>query len=303
MKNLFQAKLACGCLVGDGGMGTLLQSAGLPVGVCGELWNVEQAEKVVVLQRQYVDAGSDLLLTNTFGANPRKLSSYSLADRTEELNAAGARVARRATEDTQTLVVGDIGPSGAILEPFGDMEFNVLKEQFARQVKGLLDGGVDAFIIETMMDFGEVRCAFEAIRSLSDLPVIVSMFFDTDKQNPGQFRTMYGDTPAAICEKAESLGADVVGSNCGLSIDAYVDLATRFKEVTSKPIILQPNAGLGRPAENGTVIYDDPPERMATRVEDLFNNGATIVGGCCGTGPEYIRRVRRIADRRLGREN
>nr|HPO10035.1 homocysteine S-methyltransferase family protein [bacterium] len=204
---------------------------------------------------------------------------------------------------TQTLVLGDIGASGAILEPFGDMEFDVLKVQFSRQVRGLLDGGVHAFIIETMMDFGEVQCIFEAIRSLCDLPVIVSMFFDTDKQNPGQFRTMYGDTPASICEKAESLGADVVGSNCGLPIDAYVDLATRFKEATARPIMLQPNAGLGRPAGNGTVIYDDPPERMATRVDELYNNGATIVGGCCGTGPDYIRQVRRIADRRLGREN
>lgn len=300
MSDRFLAKLATGCLVGDGGMGTFLQAAGLPAGSCGELWNVDESDRVVEIQRRYVEAGSDLLITNTFGGSPHKLAAYGLAARAEEVNAAAAAVARRAVEGTETLVLGDIGPSGAILEPYGEVEFEPLKAEYARQAKGLANGGVDAFIIETMMDFNEVRCAFEAIREHSDRPIIVSLFFDTDKRNPGQFRTMYGDTPAAVAEQANALGADVIGSNCGMPIDDFVELAARFREAEpNKPLMMQPNAGLGRPGEDGAVIYDDPPQRMASRAGELYEAGVTIVGGCCGTGPDYIREVRKIADARL----
>ncbi len=299
MTSQFHKKLATGCLVGDGGMGTMLQAAGLPSGTCGELWNVDEPDKVTEIQRCYVEAGSDLIISNTFGGSPHKLNAYGLAKRTEEINAAAARNARRAVEGTESCVLGDIGPSGALLEPFGDMPFNQLNEDFSRQVSGLLDGGVDAFIIETMMDFNEVACAIEAVRGKCDLPIIISLFFNPDKQQPGQFRTMYGDTPASIVQKAEPLDVDIVGSNCGLAIDDFVELCKRFREATAKPLMMQPNAGLGHPDENGNVIYDDPPERMASRAGELYDNGATIVGGCCGTGPEFIRCVREIANLRL----
>lgn len=298
MSNLLH-KLACGAVVADGGMGTMLQAAGLPTGVPGELWNVEEPDKIVAIQRQYVQAGSDLLITNTFGGSPLKLSSYGLDDRTEAINAGAAQVARRAAEGTDALVLGDIGPCGGILEPYGDLPVDEAQSGFERQVNGLLQGGVDAFIVETMMDFGEVTCAVQAIRAHSGLPVIVSLFFNKDRQEEGNFRTMFGDTPATICDKASELGIDVVGSNCGMAVDDFVTLAARFREATQKPLIMQPNAGQGRPGEDGVPIYDDPPERMASRVGELYDAGATVVGGCCGTGPEYIRRVREVANARL----
>lgn len=285
-----------GWLVGDGGMGTLLQSAGLTTGSCGELWNIDCAETVVELHRRYVEAGSDFIITNSFGANPHKLKAYGLDGRTEAINVAAASVAREAAGDCEVCILGDIGPSGAILEPYGDMPKEQLKAQYMRQVAGLLEGGVDAFIVETMMDFAEVACAVEAIRVKTDLPIIISLFFNPDRHQPGQFRTMYGDTPATIVEKSAQLDVEVLGSNCGMSIEHYVELTKRFRESTDKPLYMQPNAGMGHPGKDGVAVYDDPPERMASLSSDLYAAGATVVGGCCGTGPEFIHYVRRVAD-------
>ncbi len=274
--------------VGDGAMGTMLQEAGLEAGDCGELWNVEKPEVITEIQRQYVGAGSDFIITNTFGGSPPALAGHGLADRTEELNEAGVKAARAAAGD-KCLVLGDIGPSGKILEPYGDISFDDLKRDFMRQVEGMKAGGVDAFIIETMMDINELRCAFEAIREVSDLPVVTSMCF---KQSGDVCRTMFGTSAADAAKEMESMGAVIAGANCMVTIDEFVPIVNQMNEATRLKIMAQPNAGLPK-LKQGVLRYDSTAEGMADWLPELINAGARIVGGCCGTTPEYIQRVRK----------
>jgi len=271
-------------IVGDGAMGTLLQAAGLERGACGESWNLEKPDAVVKIHQYYVDAGSDFILTNTFGGSPTKLSVYGLADRAETLNAAGVRLARKAAGD-RCLVLGDLGPSGSILEPYGNAVFADLKQQYQRQIRGLLDGGVDGFIIETMMDINELRCAFDAARELSDLPIVTSMCFQEAR---GVYRTMFGTSAADAAQTMEAMGATVAAANCMVEIDKYIPLVKQMREGTSLPILAQPNAGQPRLVEE-KAVYDAKPETMMAWIPELVKAGARLLGGCCGTTPDYIR--------------
>ncbi len=278
-------------LVGDGAMGTMLLKAGLEQGSCGELWNVERPETVAEIQRQYVDAGSDFILTNTFGGSPPTLAGHGLAERTEEINEAGVRAARAAAAD-YCLVIGDIGPSGALLEPYGDKSFQDLKEDFKRQASGLASGQIDAFIIETMMDINEVRCAFEAVREVSDLPIVISMCF---KKAGDSYKTMFGTSAMDAARDMESLGAVVAASNCMVEIQEFIPIVKEMRQGTSLPIMAQPNAGQPR-LEGEKAVYETTAEAMMSHVPDLVQAGARILGGCCGTGPEYIRLLRKWVD-------
>ena len=281
-KKLFQNRL----ILLDGGMGTLLQKAGMPAGVCPEKWAAINSELLKDTQRKYVEAGSDIIYAFTFGANPLKLSEYGIADETYALNKALAEIARDAA-GKEVLVAGDISSCGSLLYPYGSVMFEEAVEGFKKQVKGLLDGGVDLFVIETMMDLQEARAALIAIKESCDLPVMVTMTFEGK-------RTLMGNNPLSVLVTLQSLGADAVGCNCSAGPAEMVEIIRKMKPYAKVPLIVKPNAGKPR-LENGVTVYDMDAESFAAYTEELVGAGANALGGCCGTTPGYIRRVGEIA--------
>jgi homocysteine S-methyltransferase len=265
----------------DGAMGTLLYARGVFVNVCYDELNLSQPQLVQSIHAEYVKAGAEILETNTFGANPVKLSSYGLAERTEEINTAAARLARAvATDDTR--VAGAIGPLGIRIEPWGPTASDEASDLFRRQVEGLLEGGVDGFVLETFADTHELECAFRAVREMSDLPVIAQMTVGTDQT------TSYGTDPRAIARSLQDLGVDVLGLNCSVGPAVLLDAIEDMAEITSTPLCAQPNAGLPRTVRDRK-MYMASPEYMAQYARRLIDAGARFVGGCCGTTPEHIR--------------
>ncbi|HOL88758.1 MAG TPA: homocysteine S-methyltransferase family protein [Anaerohalosphaeraceae bacterium] len=272
----------------DGAMGTQLFARGVRQGQCVERLNVEQPQIVAEVHRAYLEAGCDAVLTNTFGGNSLSLRRHRVDARTEKLNEAGARLARREAGPDR-YVLGDIGPCGDFLEPIGTLKTEDLKAAFVRQVRGLLDGGVDGFLIETMTALEEIEVVIEAVRSIcADLPILVSLAFDPAKES---FRTMMGVSPQQAVGRLAGLGISAVGFNCGtLDMDSYVRLAQEFAGALSgKGLLLlaEPNAGKPR-LEGERAVYDLAPEEFARGLERIHQAGAVIVGGCCGTSPEHL---------------
>ncbi|MCJ7778330.1 MAG: homocysteine S-methyltransferase family protein [Sedimentisphaerales bacterium] len=284
----------------DGAMGTELIARDVAVGTCNDYLNIESPDVVFDIHEAYIKAGSDAVLTNTFGANKYALARHGLADKTIEINKAGACIARRAAgqqkpvlSEVEGYVLGDIGPSGGFLQPLGDLKPRELKDAFAQQAEALLDGGVDGFIIETMTALDEVEIAIEAVKSVSDLPVFVSFSFDSIGDD---FKTMMGVSVESAVSKTVSLGVDAVGFNCGtLKLDEYVKLAEKFVSVTKtfgrKVFILaEPNAGKPELVD-GRAVYKVTPEDFAIAAEKIHSAGVNIIGGCCGTTQEHIAAV------------
>jgi len=270
----------------DGAMGTQLFARGIQPGQCVERLNAERAELVAEVHRDYLNAGVDAVLTNTFGGNSISLGRHRLADKTEHLNRAAAELARREAGEDRW-VLGDIGPCGDFLEPLGMLQKADLKNGFCRQVRGLLEGGVDGLLIETMTALEEIETAVEAIQELTDLPILVSLAFD-----PAQgFRTMMGVSPARAVERLVSRGITALGFNCGtLDMPDYVWLARELADrLTSKGVLLlaEPNAGRPR-LEGSSAVYDLSPEDFAEGLEQIYRAGAVILGGCCGTTPRHL---------------
>jgi len=287
-------------LLGDGAMGTQLIEAGLPVGGCGAEWNLTQPERVRAIQAAYVEAGSDLLLTNTFGGSPLALSRHGLADQAYRINLAAARVARDCI-GSQGYVLGDVGPFGGFLTPLGNTGRHELEEAAAVQICGLLDGGVDAIIIETMTALDELATVVQAARRCRpDVPLIGSLTFD--RLVDGGFRTMTGVDVEHAVDFMVQLKIDVLGCNCGtgLHIGDYANLVMQHRRRTDLPIMVQPNAGQPR-LDHGHIVYDETAETMAAGVPALIAAGASVVGGCCGTGPEHVRLFRRYLDAAVSR--
>ncbi len=277
----------------DGAMGTQLIARGIKVGKCNDYLNVESPDVVSDIHRSYVEAGSDAVITNTFGANRYVLGRHGFAEETIKINKAGAQIARRAAGE-EKYVLGDIGPSGDFLKPLGGLKPEELKEAFAQQAEALLAGGVDGFIIETMTALEEVAVAIEAVKSVGGgVPVLASMSFD--KAGDG-FKTMMGVDIETAVAKIVSSGVDAVGFNCGtLSLDEYVELAERFvssvKTLEQGTIIFaEPNAGKPELVEDHAV-YKVSPEDFAAAAEKIHSAGVNIIGGCCGTGPVHIEAV------------
>jgi len=270
----------------DGAMGTELDRRGMPPGYCHELWNAEQPEKVREIHRAYIDAGSDAVLTNTFGGSRLKLAAYDLADRAHELSARAAEIARLEAGDDH-FVLGDIGPTGLFMEPLGTTSYNEFYEAFAEQVEAFVAGGVDAVIVQTMSAVEEVVAAVRAAKATCSLPVLALMGFKRDADGKG-FHTIMGvDIERAANELSEA-GADVLGTNCWNSLGEMCEIVRRMKRFTEKPLAAEPNAGQPRLVE-GKTVFDETPETMADGVEELVGAGARIIGGCCGTTPEHIR--------------
>ena len=285
-------RISEGLFLLDGAMGTQLIARGVEVGKCSDYLNIESPDIIFEIHQAYFRAGSDAVLTNTFGANKFALGRHSLSDKVKEINTAAVKIARRAA-GAGKYVLGDIGPSGDFLQPLGNLEAEELKDAFAEQAEALLAGGVDGFIIETETALDEMTIAVEAVKSVSrDLPVFVSFAFD---RVAGDFRTMMGVDVKSAVTKMVSLGVDAVGFNCGtVSLDEYVELAKKFvseiKALKKSRVVIfaEPNAGKPELAD-GRTVYKISPEDFAAAAEKIYSAGVNIIGGCCGTTPEHIR--------------
>lgn len=267
----------------DGAMGTMLYNRGVFVNICYDELSRSQPALVQEVHEAYVQAGAEILETNTFGANPVKLSSHGLDDDTEDINRSAVAVARRAASG-KALVVGAIGPLGIRLEPWGPTARQEAIGFFTRQVRGLLEGEVDGFILETFSDLHELEAALCAVRPLSDLPIIAQMTVGQDGN------TSYGTSVDTIATRLSELGADVIGLNCSVGPAAMLDAIERMVARTDRPVSAQPNAGLPRAVDDRS-IYLASPEYMGSYARRLIQAGARFVGGCCGTTPDHIRKI------------
>ncbi len=274
-----------GVLIGDGAMGTMLMAAGLAAGSAPESWNLERPEEVEKVHRAYIEAGSDWILTNSFGGSPDKLSGYDLNGKCEEFNQAAAELAKRAAGDS-VLVLGNIGPTGRLMLPMGDAQPAAVEAGFKRQAVALAAGGVDAFAIETMADLEELKAALRACVPLG-LPVIASMSFD---KNAREYATMMGITIAQAAEAVAGEGAWACGMNCQLSAADMAGAVAEFKTATSLAIFAEPNAGSPELVA-GKTVFRQTPEEMAAGVKKIREAGASIIGACCGSTPEHIRAI------------
>jgi 5-methyltetrahydrofolate--homocysteine methyltransferase len=273
-------------ILADGAMGTMLFAAGLESGASPELWNVNFPERVEAIHRSYVEAGSQMILTNTFGGTRFRLALHSLQGRVRELNIAAAQIARRAAAGAPrpVLVGGDIGPSGELLEPLGTLTFEDAVQGFAEQAAALRDGGVDYFQVETMSDLHEVEAAIQGIRSVSDLPIVATLSFDTNR------RTMMGVRPADAARRLPELGADVIGANCGTGVDDLLWAIEQMRAAAPDAILFaKSNAGIPEYKAGGGLSYSGTPEVMAGYAAAARNLGARIIGACCGSTPAHIR--------------
>jgi methionine synthase I (cobalamin-dependent)/5,10-methylenetetrahydrofolate reductase len=269
----------------DGAMGTMLYSKGFYLNVCYDELNLKQPKLVQEVHEAYVRAGAEILETNTFGANPVKLGSYGLADETEQINRAAAELARRAAAGGKASVVGAIGPLGVRIEPFGATSREEAFAHFRRQVQGLVAGGVDGFILETFSDLDEIHEALRVVRSVSDLPVIAQMTVGDDGL------THYGTAPETFAKQLTAWGADAVGVNCSVGPAGVLEAVEKLVKATDLPISAVPNAGLPKDVGDRK-IYLASPEYMASYARRMIEAGARLVGGCCGTTPEHIKKIR-----------
>jgi 5-methyltetrahydrofolate--homocysteine methyltransferase len=283
-------------LLGDGAMGTQLMIAGLEQGNSGELWNLTHPERVLAIQRRYVEAGSECLLTNTFGGSRIMLNRHSHADDVVAINAAAVGIAREAFGGRDGYVIGDIGPFGGLMEPYGEFTEAQVLDAFREQAKALVDAGADAIIIETQTSLEELRLGLMAAREAGASCVIGSMAYDVTLDG-STFRTMMGIDPERAAEFMQEHGADIVALNCGTGMDMERarQAVLRYLQITGLPIMAQPNAGQPKLVDM-KVVYDETPAQMVTGVVPLLQAGASIIGGCCGSTPDHIRAFRKAMD-------
>ena len=296
MKPLLQNVIRERPLLGDGAMGTQLMLAGLEQGNCGEAWNLTHPERVLAIQRRYAEAGSDCIITNTFGGSRIMLNRHGEADHVAEINKAGAAITRQAFDTREGYVLGDIGPFGGLLEPFGEFTEAQVGSAFEEQAAALVDGGADAIIIETQTSLEELLLGIRAAQKAGAKCIIGSMAYDVTLDG-STFRTMMGVEPERAAEFMEENGAHIVALNCGTGMDMERALVAveRYKAVTALPVMVQPNAGQPR-LENMKVVYDETPEQMVRGLRRLLEAGANLVGACCGSTPDHIRAFRIVMD-------
>ncbi|MCI0439552.1 MAG: homocysteine S-methyltransferase family protein [Chloroflexi bacterium] len=271
-------------LISDGATGTYLQQHGLEPGGCPEEFNATHPEVVRGMAKAYFDAGSDMVLTNSFGGTRFRLKHYGYQDRVRELNRLAAQHARSQAPPGH-YVFGSVGPTGEFLEPLGQISEAEMYDAFVEQITALEEGGADGVVIETMTAIEEATLAIRAAKENTRLVVMSTMFFD---KGPRGFFTMMGVTPERAVKELREAGADVVGANCGVGIDVMLDLARQIREATDSYILVHSNAGIPS-MKGGEIIYPETPDYMAERFKKLADMGINIIGGCCGTGPAHIR--------------
>lgn len=269
----------------DGAWGAELQARGLPIGACPDAWNLTRPDAVSAVARAYVDAGSQIILTNTFGATRIALRRQGLAEHAVEINRLGARLSRDAA-GASVKVCGSIGPTGAALSNDGLAE-SVVLAAFEEQAEALASEQVDAIVIETMSDLSEALLALRAAHA-TGLPVVACMTYGSGTMKD---RTMTGVTPEAAAQALQAAGAAAIGANCGNGADQMLPICQRLRAATSLPLWIKPNAGLSRLCD-GRAVYDTTPQQFAVSAIELVRSGATFIGGCCGTSPACMSMVK-----------
>lgn len=276
----------------DGGMGSLLIDQGLPPGIPPENWNVSYPEKVQKSHKSYYDAGSDVVFTNTFGGSMLKLMAHKHGSSVEEYNKKAVELVKEICPE-HGYVAGDIGPSGAFLPPVGTITEEEFFTNFLEQAQYLSEAGVDLFVVETMVDIKEAEAAVKAIREISTLPILASITYKKTKK--GYF-TIMGNTVELCVKVLEEAGANIIGANCTLGSDEMIELVPLLKKETSLPISVKPNAGQPELID-GKTVYNSTPQDFARDISAMIEAGANVVGGCCGSNPEFIKEIAEIVKR------
>ena len=277
-------------LVSDGAWGTFLHQKGLKADECPESWNLKRPEDVMEIAQSYVEAGADIILTNSFGASPLKLEGYGLEGKAFELNRSAAELSKKAA-GSQALVLGSIGPTGKMVL-MGEASAPEVYKGFMEQAKGLAEGGADGIVIETMTDPEEARLAIEAARKVTDLDIACTFTFTRNQD--GAYRTIMGTDVGSYLEMALSAGADIIGANCGNGTAGMIEIVREIRTLDPRiPVLVHANAGL--PVyQDGLTVFPESPGEMASQIRELIEAGASIVGGCCGTTPEHIRYIAEV---------
>ncbi len=287
MKTLLERLHTGEILVSDGAWGTFMHEKGLKAGECPEIWNLTRREDIVDIGMAYINAGADMIETNSFGANRFKLKYYKLDHKTSEINETAASLSRKAA-GPEKYVLGSIGPTGIILM-MGDVSSEEIYEAFKEQSVALEKGGADTIIVETMSDLEEAVLAVKAAKENTTATIICTMTFE--KTVEGSFKTIMGISPADIVEPLKNAGADIIGSNCGNGTEAMIGILKELRKAdNSIPIMIQGNAGMPKYLQ-GKTVFNETPEETARFIPQLIENGANIIGGCCGTTPEHIRKI------------
>jgi len=303
MRKSFENAIKERPLLSDGAMGTQLMLAGLEQGNCGEEWNLTHPERVLAIQRRYAEAGSDCILTNTFGGSRIMLDRHSKGGQALEINRAAVGIARAAFGGREGYVIGDIGPFGGLMEPYGDFSESEVRDALNEQARALVEAGADAIIIETQTSLEELLLGIRAAQEAGAQAIIGSMAYDVTLDG-STFRTMMGVDPERAAEFIEEHGGNMVALNCGTGMDMERarQAVLRYKQVTDLPVMVQPNAGQPKLVDM-KVVYDEAPEQMAQGVVPLLRAGVSVIGACCGSTPEHIRAFRQAMDEYLKHEN
>ncbi|MBR1743087.1 MAG: homocysteine S-methyltransferase family protein, partial [Lachnospiraceae bacterium] len=275
-------------LILDGATGSNLQERGMPVGVCPEEWIIANSDIMCGLQKEYIEAGTDILYAPTFSGNRIKLEEYGLADKIGEMNHKLVAISKRAIKECgkegQVFAAGDLTMTGKQVEPIGPLPFEELVDIYKEQIRFLEDAGADLLVVETMMSLQECRAAVIAAKEVTELPIMVTLTFNEDG------RTLFGTDPGTASLVLTTLGVDALGVNCSVGPDKMLEVVEKMKRYTALPIICKPNAGLPQMVD-GKTVYDMGPEDFAKNMVPLAKSGADILGGCCGTTPEHIRQM------------
>jgi 5-methyltetrahydrofolate--homocysteine methyltransferase len=282
-----------GVLISDGAWGTFIHAKGLKPDESPESWNLSHPDDIYDVARSYVEAGADLILTNSFGGSPFKLAPYGLADKTYAINKAAAEISKRAAGD-KVLVMGSVGPTGKILM-MGDVTEEELVAGFREQIRGLSDGGADAILVETMSDPDEARAAIKAAKGVTDKEVICTFTFTLTPAR--EYRTMMGTSPEETVDLLVAEGVDIIGANCGNGTAGMIEIVKQIRRVNAEiPVLVHANAGMPI-LKDGISVFPETATEMAAQIEELIQAGANIVGGCCGTTPEHIGAIADVVHR------
>jgi 5-methyltetrahydrofolate--homocysteine methyltransferase len=272
-------------LVADGAAGTNLIARGLPGGETAESWVISQPDKIIQLHKDFINAGANIILTNTFSGSSIRLKNGALSGRADEINRKAVELARRAIGTSPVYIAGSLGPVGQLLKPYGPLEVTEVIEAYAQQARAITETGTDLIVIETQFDIAEIKAAIEGVRKYSELPLVVSLSYDRGR------RTMMGVSPTQAAKALESLPFEIFGINCGRSLEENLQNLVELMQGTTKPIWFKPNAGLPHIDASGKTSYDITPDEMGALVPSWLEAGAQIIGGCCGTSPTHLAAI------------